>query len=56
MKKTYEVSTGAREWAKHLRPFGKRLANKSTRKIWRDRLKQIWKEMNGTETEEAELG
>jgi len=33
MKKKYPVSEKAKEWAKHLRPFGKRLANKSTRKI-----------------------
>jgi len=40
MKKKYEVSTSARQWAKHLRAFGKRLANKSTRKICKDRLRQ----------------
>ena len=33
MKKTYPTSTKAKQWAKHLRPFGKRMANKSTRKI-----------------------
>jgi len=33
MKKTYPVSTKAKEWAKHLKPYGKRLANKSTRRI-----------------------
>lgn len=32
MKKTYPVSEKSREWAKHLRPFRKRMANKSTRK------------------------
>ncbi len=36
MKKTYPVSKKARSycgWWKHLRPFGKRQANKSTRKL-----------------------
>jgi hypothetical protein len=33
MKKTYPTSTKSQQWAKHLRPYGKRLANKSTRKI-----------------------
>jgi len=33
MKKTYPTSTKSQQWAKHLRPFGKRMANKSTRKI-----------------------
>ena len=33
MKKKYPTSKKAREWAKHLRPDGKRIANKSTRKI-----------------------
>ena len=33
MKKTYPTSTKSQQWAKHLRPFGKRQANKSTRKI-----------------------
>lgn len=33
MKKTYPTSTKAQQWAKHLKPFGKRTANKSTRKI-----------------------
>lgn len=33
MKKTYPTSTKSQQWAQHLRPFGKRLANKSTRKI-----------------------
>ena len=33
MKKTYPTSTKSQQWAKHLKPFGKRLANKSTRKI-----------------------
>jgi hypothetical protein len=33
MKKTYPVSEKAKSWAKHLKPEGKRLANKSTRKI-----------------------
>lgn len=32
-KKTLPTSDKAKEWAKHLRPFGKRLANKSTRRI-----------------------
>ena len=33
MKKTYPTSTKSQQWAQHLKPFGKRLANKSTRKI-----------------------
>jgi hypothetical protein len=33
MKKTYPVSKKAREWAKHLRPFGKKKANRSTRRL-----------------------
>lgn len=33
MKKKYPTSDKAKEWAKHLRPSGKRAANKSTRKI-----------------------
>ena len=33
MKKTYPTSTKSQQWAKHLRPYGKRAANKSTRKI-----------------------
>ena len=33
MKKTYPTTKKAREWAKHLRPWGKRRANKSTRRI-----------------------
>lgn len=32
MKKTYPVAKKAREWAKHLKPDGKRQANKSTRR------------------------
>jgi hypothetical protein len=33
MKKTYPTSTKSKQWAEHLRPIGKRAANKSTRKI-----------------------
>jgi len=33
MKKKYPTSDKAKEWKKHLKPYGKRLANKSTRKI-----------------------
>lgn len=36
MKKTYPTSTKAQQWAKHLKPFGKRTANKSTRRINKD--------------------
>lgn len=36
MKKTYPTSTKAQQWAKHLKPDGKRAANKSTRKINKD--------------------
>jgi len=35
MKKTYPISTKARDWAKHLKPWGKRLANKSTRRLFK---------------------
>ena len=31
MRKPIDVSKKAQEWAKHLRPYGKRLANKSYR-------------------------
>jgi len=31
----YETSAKAKEWAKHLKPYGKRLANKSTRSLGR---------------------
>lgn len=33
MKKQYPVTQKARSWAKHLKPEGKRRANKATRKI-----------------------
>jgi hypothetical protein len=36
MKKTYDTSAKARAangYCKHLRPYGKRLANKATRKL-----------------------
>jgi hypothetical protein len=33
MKKTYPTSTKARQWAKHLKKGGKRVANKGTRKV-----------------------
>lgn len=33
MKKKYPTSDKAKEWKKHLKPYGKRMANKSTRKI-----------------------
>ena len=39
MKKKYPVSTKSRDetgWHKHLRKRGKRLANKSTRKIYKN--------------------
>jgi hypothetical protein len=32
MKKTYPTSEKVIEWAVHLRPYGKRKANKSTRR------------------------
>ena len=41
MKKKYPVSEKAKEWAKHLRPFGKKLANKSTRKIHKKSAKNL---------------
>ena len=40
MKKTYPTSTKSQQWAKHLRPYGKTLANKSTRKINKEITKQ----------------
>lgn len=40
MKKTYPTSTKAQQWAQHLKPFGKRQANKSTRKINKEIAKQ----------------
>jgi len=33
VRKTYPVSTKSMEWAKHLKKWGKRAANKSTRRI-----------------------
>jgi hypothetical protein len=42
MKKTYPTSDKSKEWAKHLKPFGKRKANKSTRRVMD---KQIKKEL-----------
>jgi len=39
MKKTYPTSDKVKEWAKHLRPKGKRRANKSTRKILKKNIK-----------------
>jgi hypothetical protein len=36
MKKTYPTSTKAQQWARHLKPEGKRAANKSTRRINKD--------------------
>jgi hypothetical protein len=41
MKKTYAVSKKAQEWAKHLKPYGKRLANKSTRKLAKKDLTKV---------------
>jgi hypothetical protein len=38
MKKTYPTSKKAKEHAKHLRRFGKREANKSTRRIYKKEL------------------
>jgi hypothetical protein len=38
MKKTYPTSDKVKEWAKwakHLKPYGKRKANKSTRRIFK---------------------
>ena len=46
MKKTYPVSTKAKEWAQHLRNWGKRLANKSTRKIFKKEIKKITEIIN----------
>lgn len=40
MKKTYETSRKCREWAKHLRPYLKRLVNKSTRRIGKENLRK----------------
>lgn len=39
MKKKYPTSKKAREWKKHLKPYGKKLANKSTRKINKSKCK-----------------
>ena len=33
MKKSYPTSRKPRQWAKHLKKFGKRQANKSTRRL-----------------------
>lgn len=41
MKKTYPTSDKAKEWASHLKPDGKRRANKSTRRIMKDELKNV---------------
>lgn len=38
MKSTYPVSKKAQEWAKHLRRFGKKLANRSTRRIFKNQI------------------
>lgn len=46
MKKTYPTSDKAKEWAKHLKPYGKRLANKSTRRLLDE---QIKKQLDGAE-------
>ncbi len=35
MKRTYDTGRKARQWARHLRPYGKRCANKSTRRLGR---------------------
>jgi len=40
MKKKYPVSEKAKEWKKHLKPYGKRVANKSTRKINKTEVKK----------------
>ncbi len=40
MKKKYPVSPKYREWWKHLRPWLKRKANKSTRKIFKEEIKK----------------
>lgn len=41
MKKIYPVSNKAKEWARHLRSWGKRLANKSTRRIFKKEIKKV---------------
>ncbi len=41
MKKTYPTSQHAKEWRKHLKPEGKRTANKSTRRILKVDVKEI---------------
>jgi len=46
MKKTYPVSEKAKEWARHLRSWGKRFANKSTRKIFKKEIKEITEIIN----------
>ena len=44
MRKPHDVSKKAREWAKHLRPEGKRMANKSHRKNVKANLKKEYAE------------
>lgn len=39
MKKTYPTTGKARSWWKHLRWFGKRLANRSTRRLHKSGIK-----------------
>jgi hypothetical protein len=41
MKKSYPTSPKAREWKKHLKPYGKRTANKSTRKINKQEIQKL---------------
>ncbi len=41
MKRTYPTSDKAKEWAKHLKPEGKRRANKSTRRILEKEVESI---------------
>lgn len=41
MKNKYPTSQKAKEWKKHLRPEGKRVANKSTRKINKQIIKDL---------------
>jgi len=43
MKKSVPVSTKAKQWAKHLKPYGKRLANKSTRRILKKETEDVKK-------------
>ena len=46
MKKTYPVSEKAKEWARHLKGWGKRLANKSTRRVFKKEIKKVMETEN----------